>query len=141
MSVPNNIFEQFEEGYVLAHSMGIVPIVSNFPDGACALVFKSKNEGLNFLDQIRENLESTFQDLHLEPVQDPFQLMRRVAGQGMCGLVDPTQKGFEYFFLFMTRVEEAGNYLPTVLSAVDRSIQLSLTRTGVRQFSHSELLH
>jgi len=42
----------------------------------------------------------------------------------------------------MTRIEETGNDLPTVLCAVNETgIIASITRTGERQIDHSELVH
>jgi len=44
--------------------------------------------------------------------------------------------------MFMVRVEEAGRVLPTVLTSMtDEGWGPSLTRTGIRELQHAELLH
>lgn len=67
--------------------------------------------------------------------------MRRAAAEGLAGIT-LGDKSPAARFMFMLRVDEAGRVLPTVLTSMtDEGWGPSLTRTGIRELRHAELLH
>jgi hypothetical protein len=75
-------------------------------------------------------------------VGNPMQFMRRAAGEGLAGIEAASRELINLRYMFMVRVEEAGSTLPTVLtSIVDDTWSTSLTRTGVQNINHADVLH
>jgi|694.fasta_scaffold122899_2 hypothetical protein len=138
----SNIFQKLNQGFILVVNGSICSGVGQHTLGACGLVFPDLQKGETYIKQISEFFDTLGQDIKLLPIEDSWNLMRRAAGEGLCAFESPEPESFGVRFVFMLRIEEAGNDLPTVLSAVeDKEIESSLTRTGVKSFNSSELLN
>ena len=138
-----NPFEKLSRGYVITAGGRLVMGIGRNTFGAIASVLSDEVSGQAFLDRFRSQIELLNLGVPiLEPVGDPWKLMHRAAGEGLAGIECANTQIFPERFIFMVRVEEAGFPLPTVLTSLDETgWGPSLTRTGVRQIEHAELLH
>lgn len=134
-------FEALENAFVLTADGRPHPVIASSPIGASAVVLESESSANEHLQGWREDLELAGRGTAgLERVGDPWQFMRRAAGEGLGSIVNADTGDL---FMFMVRVEEAGSELPTVLTLHDAQHNWgpSLTRSAKQLFKHSELLH
>lgn len=133
-----DVFKSLSESFVLTRGDTLLPIHGNSGLGAMVGVFREREAADAIIGKIPEH-----EDLSFLPVGDPFRLMRRAARECMCGLqvIDHHHKLLEHF-MFMVRVEEAGDRFPTILTTItEDGWGASLTRIGVRDIPHGHLLH
>jgi len=137
-------YEILANGYVVSSQEGFVAGRSITKSGAIAIAFPSTQSGTEWIRSEQEDLDSMYPGAYLEPVAgNPWELMRKTAAHGLTGIVLIDEGGSSLtHFVFMTRIEDTGNELPTVLSLLgDHGIVCSFTRTGERQLDHSQLVH
>ena len=111
------------------HSLGAVTFV--FPDIVVAYHW-------------RDRLRPQYPEIESIALGDAWVAMRKAADQALAGFqVETGRYGLADLFLFMVRAEEAGAALPTVLTHIipPGTAKQSLTRTGLQQFEHDEILH
>ena len=123
----------------------LLPVVGEYGIGASAVVFPNQKSGLTFIDDHRADLqgeELRFGDLDLLKVQKPLKLMRRAAGEGLAGIQVVRVNNASEHFMFMVRVEEAGEDFPTILTVMTQDgWGHSLTPDGELDIPHGHLLH
>jgi len=143
MSVDRNIFDSLSQGYAAIGNGRIIPGRSDYSPGAVGVVLPNKDSAEKFLEDNAETFSiSGFDNLKIEPIESPWNFMRRAAGEGLCGLFIISGENDNILFIFLTRVEEAGNDLPTILAQLTSDgIKECLTRSGVRSFNHGDILH
>jgi hypothetical protein len=148
-----NVVRDSAELYqALARSYGVfrgeqpLPGAGALRQAAVTPVFCDRGEAQSLADELARSDPEQFTVIHVVEVGDPLVFMRRVAGWGIGGLVCQSAQDREQLgvlgFTFMTRVEEAGRELPTVLTAqIANGIGPSLTRLGPRELPHDALIH
>lgn len=136
-------FDFLANAYTIAIGDRLLSIIGKYRIGAVAVIVPDEEEAIKFVEQI---FDAVLGQYHVEPtilrVGDPFTFMRRAAGEGLAGIESADPELFPYRFMFMVRVEEAGSMLPTVLaSIVEDTWSNCLTRAGVQQLTHADVLH
>lgn len=133
-------FQTLTRAYAVSGPDRLMPIISAYRLGAVAVVLSSRREGEQL---IAANASGWIDEPRLVEVGDPLNFMRQAAAEGLCGFAVVNASGeLQAQYVFMTRVEEAGRHLPTVLTRLEGSGPgPSLVRSGVRRFEHSDLRH
>ena len=139
----NEEFKALSEGFAVCNDQGLVPVVSAYKAGAVGAILGSEEAGIQFIKDNLSALEPMYGEVHLEKVKDAWSFMRRSAGEGLCGLIlFDNQDSESTQYMFMNRVEEAGNDLPTILAVSDGSGSLRCaTRVSEIEFNHASLIH
>src|SRR5262245_21477978 len=126
-------FDRLRSAYGIAVGNSLLPGAGTYTVGAIALVLPDEASANKWVRDNREAIESLGRGgPAIVRVDDPWQFMRRAAGDGLAAIESPDDAMPERF-PFMVRVEEAGESLPTVLASLDAGGSWSdcLTRSGV----------
>lgn len=136
-----NPFDWLRNSLALAAGDRLVPGISSYREGAVATLVPTEKLGWDFIQQNGEGIEGLGQGPpKLVEVGDPWEFMRRAAGEGLAGFVSASPEQPE-IFKFMVRIEEAGSKYPTVLAkGGPNSNHDCLTRTAFKTMSDAELL-
>lgn len=137
-------FSDLSQGWFLESEGRIIPTLNGYRIGAVAGVIRYHEEALSYFANKSAFWNQKYGDsMRLVQVGNPWKFMRRAAGEGLCGFQLFEKSEASHQFMFMVRVEEAGEILPTVLSCIDKNGQWmsSLTRFQEIQFNHAELIH
>ena len=130
-------------GWYIEAEGRILPTLTGYRIGVVGAVLPSREAAEVLLSPGGEDLVATYPDARALPVDDPWTLMRRAAGEGLCGFQIISNGEWSHRFMFMVRVEEAGNELPTILTSIHRETgwSTSLSRTREVAIAHAEVLH
>jgi len=143
MKIGNDEFKALSEGFALCGEEGLVPGASAYKLGAVGSILLSEEAGLRFIEDNRDAIKNVSGEVHLEKVGNPWPFIRKAAGEGLCGLIlFANQDSESTQYVFMNRVEESGNDLPTVLAVLGGHESLKcLTRVGETELDHAGLIH
>ena len=136
-------FDKLRNAYAITLGDRLMPGAGVYGVGAITAVMPDEATARAWLEEFAEDLASLDRGpAAITPVGDPWKFMRRAAGEGLAGIEGAKNDAFPERFMFMVRVEEAGATLPTVLAAItEKGWDTCLTRTGVKQLDHAEVLH
>lgn len=138
-----DFFDFLANAYTITIGDRLLPTVGKYRVGAVAVIAPDEEDALQIKEQVFDGVLKAYQ---IEPtilrVGDPFQFMRRAAGEGLAGIENAYYEDIPVRYMFMVRVEEAGSMLPTVLaSTIEDTWGNCFTRAGVQQLNQAELLH
>ncbi|MFM7295685.1 MAG: hypothetical protein ACKO4Q_00460, partial [Planctomycetota bacterium] len=121
----------------------VLPTLTGYRLGVVGAIMVTRDEAETLLSPEGENLRSRYREARAVQVGDAWALMRRAAGEGLCGFQLFEEGDWSHRFMFMVRVEEAGTDLPTVLTSIHRETgwSTSLTRSREGLIEHPEVLH
>ena len=143
MAIDSGVFKALSEGFAVCYEGGLVPGVSAYKLGAVGSILVSEEAGIRFIEDNLSALERMYGKVHLEKAENAWSLMRKAAGEGLCGLIlfgDQSSESTKY--MFMNRVEESGNDLPTILAVSDGHDSLKcVTRVTEAELDHASLIH
>lgn len=136
-------FDILANAYSFTIGDRLLPGIGAYGVGTIAVVMPDEEGALALLDAISNKMYEQYnRKPNIIPVGDPFKFMRRAAGEGLAGIESADHELFPYRFMFMVRVEEAGSTFPTVLtSMINHKWSSCLTRTGIKNLDHADLLH
>jgi len=136
-------FQKLSDSFVILANDRVFPRIGQYGLGAVAVVLPDEQLGRSFIAEHGEGIASLGLGVpRLGAVGDPWQFMRRAAGEGLAGIEGPNLEVFPERFMFMVRVEEAGEELPTILAAMtETGWDRCLTRLGEVELSHAAALH
>jgi hypothetical protein len=136
-------FDKLRNAYAITLGERLMPGAGSYGVGAITVVMPDKQAARAWLDEFANDLASLDRGpADVVPVGDPWKFMRRAAGEGLAGIEGANAEAFPGRFMFMVRVEEAGATLPTVLASItEKGWDACLTRTGVANLDHAEVLH
>ncbi len=141
----NDHFDRLQGAYAITLGKALLAGIGDYRVGAVACVAPDSGSGHAFLEENADALASRDRGQPgLIRVGDPWQFMRRAAGEGLAGIEGTDWKRFpeRFRFMFMVRVEDAGVDLPTVLASItEEGLDSCMTRTGVKKLEHAEVLH
>jgi hypothetical protein len=132
------------ESWIIEVGGRLLPTLNGYRLGFVGAVLRRRDQADAFVAEQGDDLREQYAgDVRVLPAGDPWQLMRRAAGEGLCGFQLFENGEWSHRYMFMVRVEEAGLNLPTVLACVDREQRwtTSLTRAREARLDHAEVLH
>lgn len=132
------------DGFFIEAGGRILPTLNRYRIGIVGAVVRTRDEAENLLTSEGEIIcERYGGDVRVQQVDDAWALMRRAAGEGLCGFQLFAAGEWSHRYMFMVRVEEAGRELPTVLASIhgEDGWSTALTRTREVEFEHGEVLH
>jgi hypothetical protein len=143
---PADLFAALASSYSIFRGDQPLPGAGPLLQAAVTPVFCNRNEANALVHELGNHDPDKLAEKRVVKIGDPLTFMRRAAGWGFGGLVCYSPQDQENLgvlgFIFMTRVEEAGRNLPTVLTAaVHGKLGPSLTRLGPRELSHDAIIH
>jgi len=136
-------FDKLCNAYAITLGERLMPGAGVYGVGAVAVVMPHEHAARAWLDEFADAVASLDRGPgDVVPVGDPWKFMRRAAGEGLAGIEGANVEAFTERFMFMVRVEEAGATLPTVLASItEKGWDTCLTRTGIKELDHAEVLH
>lgn len=138
-----DFFRDIADCVVLTRDNGtkLLPAGARRRDSASGIILPSAELAKELIQQIQSGVSDLFGILGFEIIQDPFQLMRRAAKEGI-GSFDSTAPVFlDHPLVFCTRAAEIGGNLPTLLVEYAEADNLNtLARTGQRMMRSVDVI-
>lgn len=130
-------------GWYIEADGRILPTLTGYRIGVVGTVFSTQEEAEALLSPDGADLLAAYPDACAVSVGDPWALMRRAAGEGLCGFQMIAEGASSHRYMFMVRVEEAGNNLPTILTSIHSKTgwSASISRTREAALPHADVLH
>jgi hypothetical protein len=143
MTYKSEALQALSVGWYIEADRRVLPTLTGYRIGVVGAILATREDAEALLSPDGENLRSRFPDARAVQVGDAWALMRRAAGEGLCGFQLFVQGEWSHRFMFMVRVEEAGTALPTVLTSLHHTSgwSESLTRTREALLEHAEVVH
>jgi len=83
----SDVFEKLRSAYAITLGDRLMPGVGSYGVGAVAVVHPDEGTALAWVEECSEDLESLERGpAEIIPVGDPWQFMRRAAGEGLAGI-------------------------------------------------------
>jgi hypothetical protein len=134
-------FDDLRNNWGIEADGRILPTLGQYSLGAVGAILRTQKDVDWFFSDPRQ-LEVAGENVIPFQIEDPWSLMRRAAGEGLCGFQVFEAGEWGQTFTFNVRVEEAGSPLPTVLRAANPTggASPSLLRLGERLLEPGEIL-